>query len=167
MKMIFSILNVIIFVCCFTGCKGDKGDPGIAGLQDEVGTANVFYSHWFSPSAWQGYDTNWYFDTVATGITQAIIDSGVVLAFMKMEGDSVEVRPLPATPTAEFIFLVNYVIPTVGKIRFTLVTNTDLMLSLNTKFRYVIIPGGSSLGKRGIAMLNSYKELIKYYHIPN
>ncbi|MBI1807567.1 MAG: hypothetical protein HYR76_11005 [Ignavibacteria bacterium] len=148
---------------------GPQGPPGATGPQGPVGTANVQYSSWFSPSAWiaDPNGSDFYFDTMASGITQSIIDSGVVLAYVKIAGDSVLVRPLPAIPTAQGIEAWDYVIPAVGKIRFTYVNNATMIPSTSNKFRYVIIPGGVKLGKRAVIDYRDYGALKHYYRIPD
>ena len=153
------LLSLLLFSC--------KGSEGPAGADGPPGSANVQYSAWFSPGTWSGSTFDWFFDTTATGITQSIIDSGVVLAYMKLANDSMLVRPLPAYPTYTSVYVYNYAIPSVGKIRFTVVTNDGLYIpSTLDKFRYVIIPGGMKLAKQSGVNYSSYQSVKEHYHIP-
>lgn len=151
----------------FQGCS--KEGPAGANGQD----AKVYYSEWFSPSAWSGNSGNWYFDANAPDLTQEIVEGGVVLAYAWLGGDqygSSTMRPLPCYAVqANWSFLIHQY----GSIEFT----SDLVAipaTTGNKFRFVAIPGiipaakSGTPGKKSIQELRnmSYTEVCKLYHIP-
>ena len=89
------LFSVFAFLA-FTGCSKD-GAQGPAGLDGQ--NAAVYYSEWFSPTAWSGSAGDWYFSASAPDLTQNVVESGVVLAYVWLVGDvynATTVRPLPA-----------------------------------------------------------------------
>jgi len=148
-----------------TGPQGPTGNTGATGGTGAAGTANVIYSVWFTPATYTTSTifgtTNFDFNKAATGITQAILDNGVVLTYGKLIGynpviwPTSQVAPLPTNitylvgPTANIDTWTAY--STVGNLRINLVSSTNAYTSISNahQFRYVIIPGGV-LGGRGI-----------------
>ena len=137
-----------------------KGSTGPAGPQGPVGTANVIYSPWFLTGT--GWDTTLgapygavaAFDRTAPGITQAIIDSGIVLAYMKGDPTTTltnDVFPLPYSVGAGFGFtdLWDFALNAPGNIRF--LYKSDLPWTTTElgaiSFRYMIVPGGVAGGR--------------------
>ena len=135
-----------------TGTQGPAGPAGATGATGPAGTANVIYSAWFQSGAWTGTGTQYaYFDKAAPGVTAAIRDNGVILAYAKLTGDGTAIRPLPAS-TAQggtSFFLWNYYSTAVGTIRFTCETENTFTVSPTStnEFRYVLIPGGVAGGR--------------------
>ncbi|WP_337042050.1 hypothetical protein [Emticicia sp. 17c] len=141
-----------------TGAKGDKGDPGAAGAngtngsqgakgdKGDTGTANVIYSDWVIPTSsnWQKVsDINYTYTIAESRITQDMVDTGVVLAYVRQNSAS-PAYLLPfslTTPTS----ISNY---NVGMYMGNIVINFLELLepsgkpANNLQFRYVIIPGG-------------------------
>ena len=167
---IISYLFVAFTALVFNGCK-NEGMQGPAGLDGQ--NATVFYSEWFSPSAWSGTSGDWYFDASAPDLTQDIVENGVVLAYVWLGGDlynATSVRPLPAYAVgANWSFLIHIY----GSIEFT----SDLSaqpLSSGNKFRFIAIPGtttalkSASLKSKTEQELRNmtYKEVCKLYNIP-
>ena len=77
-----------------TAQQGPPGPQGPAGQN-----ATVYYSEWFSPTAWSGGSGDWFFAANAPDLTQDIVENGVVLAYVWLDGDlynGSSVRPLPA-----------------------------------------------------------------------
>ena len=110
MKNVTKILCAIAFVIAVSCAKDGATGP--------AGNANVMYSDWFSPAAWtaSGVNETFFFDKAEAKITQSILDSSLVLAFVQLVSDGSNVRPLPAnTGTSTFW---NFHL-TVGNIRFT------------------------------------------------
>ncbi len=149
------------------GCTKD-GNQGPSG-QD----ATVYYSEWFSPSAWSGSAGDWYFDATAPDLTMDIVENGVVLAYCWLAGDlydATTVRPLPAYAVgANWDFLIhNY-----ESIQFT----CDMSVLPNTtgnKFRFIAIPGtitalkSKALNNKSMNDLKNmpYKDVCKLLNIP-
>ena len=124
------------------GTNGTNGSTGATGATGATGTANVIYSVWFTSGTWTNTGTpNAFFTKAAPGITQIIIDRGVVLAYAKLSSDGSNVRPLPATPGTT---IFNYFIAGVGNLQFTnsKLDGSNVNPSATNQFRYVIIPGG-------------------------
>jgi hypothetical protein len=135
------------------GPAGTAGTQGPTGPQGPAGTANVIYSAWFASGAWTGTGTNnAFFDKAAPGVTAAIRDNGVVLAYARLAADATNIRPLPAqTGVGPSAIIWAYFSPSVGNLRFTCDSPTGVVApSVLNEFRYVLI-AGSVLGGRGQA----------------
>ena len=154
----------------FSGCK-NEGPQGPAGQDGQ--NATVYYSEWFSPTAWSGTSGDWYFDASAPDLTADVVENGVVLGYVWLDGDvynSTSVRPLPAFAVgANWSFLIsNY-----KTIEFTSDMTTQPLTSTN-KFRFIAIPGtitalkSASLNTKSVQELKSmsYKDVCKLYNIP-
>ena len=176
MKTKNSIIYVIISfsILLFSGCKGGQGPAGQDGLDGTNGlNATVYYSEWFSPTVWSSATGYWYFDASAPDLTQDIVESGVVLAYVWLAGDlngGTSVRPLPAYAVgANWDFLIYQY----GSIQFTS-TNVSSPLTSENKFRFIAIPGtipalkSASLKNKTVQELRNmpYKDVCKLYNIP-
>ena len=164
MKKLTKILMIaVIAIMASCSKEGPQGPAGTNGTNGTDGNANVMYSDWFDAGAWTlstSGNEKYYFDRPETKITQAILDSGVVLAYTKLTGDGSNVRALPAnTATSTFW---NYIL-TVGNIRFT--TNTGGSPSIDNKFRYVIILSTTHLRLAKPLKDMSYEEVCAAYNI--
>lgn len=187
-----SLLLLLSTLIIIGACRGKKGDPGPTGpvgpqgpqgVQGPIGTANVIYSSWFTPTAWTipGLSSSSAsFDRNAPGITATVISQGTVLAYVQLSGDGGATRSLPATVniSPSIIYQLNYLIPGAGTLRFT--TN-DLQGSFTpattNQFRYVIIPGGVSGGRftsgpaagYSVSQLQSmnYQQVKEMFGIPD
>jgi hypothetical protein len=154
-KMRIVYLSVMAAFLFFTSC-GKDGVPGPAGLDGQ--NAAVYYSEWFSPTAWSGTSGDWYFSASAPDLTQNIVENGVVLAYEWIAGDiysSTTVRPLPAYAVgANWSFLIHQY----GAIEFT----SDMIVQPLTthKFRFIAIPGTSTALKSAALIYKTKSELI-------
>ncbi len=163
-------LFAAIAALLFAGCQkdGPQGPPGLDGKN-----ATVYYSEWFSPTAWSGSSGDWYFEASAPDLTQDIVENGVVLAYVWLAGDVYEgttVRPLPAYAVgANWSFLISQY----GIIEFT----SDMFgppSASGNKFRFIAIPGTIHALKSGTPGYRSeqelkrmsYKEICRLYNIP-
>lgn len=161
------------------GPAGPQGVQGQQGAQGATGTANVIYSSWFTASPWTK-DTvfglwGFNYNQTATGITQQMLDSGVVLTFGRLYGYNSLIWP--AGQVGQLPINISYILggtsytdnwsalvtPGNVHIRFTDDQNYYTSISTAHQFRYIIIPGGA-VGNR-IAQL-SYKEICRQYNIP-
>lgn len=158
------------------GPTGATGPQGPAGPQGPQGTTNVTYSTWYTTLAadWSAGGVAPYFDVfkyvrTAPGVTQAIIDNGLVLAYMKdwiYDSDGSGTTPLHSSTTVQLPFYadVNYTdywdfaIPAAGSIRFMYKSQApwDITVMPGVSYRYVIIPG-SIAGGRGINGETTYE----------
>lgn len=177
-RKVFIPTLILMVVLAFACKKGDTGPQGATG------SANVIYSDWFIPSAWTTTTIFGikHFDYVrqAPAITQAIIDSGVVLTFGKLSGYNPQVWP--AGQIAQLPVSLTYVqgntttdtwsaFDSVGKLRINFVNNLNYYSAISTQhsFRYVIVPGGvkaSNGGRRIDIHSMSYNEVCDLLNIP-
>jgi hypothetical protein len=173
MKTKISIFYVLMVFTAlvFQGCKNESvpGPAGKDGLDGQ--NATVYYSEWFSPPDWSGNSGDWYFDANAPDLTENIVEKGVVLAYVWLDGDlydATSVRPLPDYAIgANWSFLIHQY----GSIEFTSDMNSKPLT--NHKFRFIAIPGtipalkSASLKKYSPEELKSmsYKEVCKILNI--
>jgi hypothetical protein len=169
-RLIAMCLLTVFSAFIFSGCskEGPQGPAGINGKD-----ATVYYSEWFSPSAWSGNAGDWYFAASAPDLTQDIVEGGVVLAYAWLAGDlygGTSMRPLPCWAVgANWGFLIHEY----GSIEFTC-DLTAMPSTTGNKFRFIAIPGtihagkSATVGKKSVEELRSmsYGEVCKLYNIP-
>jgi len=155
---------LLVFSSCKkgdTGPAGATGPAGPAGPTGTTGSANVVYSAWFTPSAYVK-DTvfdlyGFYYDKATTDITQAVLDSGVVLTYGKLDGYNTAIWP--TTQVSALPIVVSYkfsvggityndtwsALVTLGKLKIQFVDDQNYYGSISNahQFRYIIIPGGA------------------------
>lgn len=159
-------LLVAVSILVFTGCKGKDGNDGLDGLD-----TTVYYSEWITPSAWLGNSGDWYFNVDAPDLKADIVESGVILAYVSLDGDvyPAAVRPLPAYAVgANWDFLI----PDYEIIEFTC-DMISMPFTTGNLFRFVAIPGNiktlksASLENISEKELQSmpYKEVCKLFNI--
>lgn len=141
------------------GLTGPAGPAGPVGPQGPAGTANVIYSTWATQSSWA--DTTFAnFSTIgivsrsirtAPGVTQAIIDQGIVLCYVQpLATGGIFTLPTLLNSGANALQLNFMLSP--GKVIFyvsNLNTGSATGLSAAAPYRYVIIPGGVAGGRGG------------------
>jgi len=152
-----TVYLLVVFTFLFlTGCT-TEGPQGPAG--DDGQNAAVYYSEWFSPTSWSGTSGDWFFSASAPDLTQNVVESGVVLAYVWLDGDlynSTTVRPLPAYALgANWSFLIHQY----GSIEFTCDMSTQ-PYNANDKFRFIAIPGTSTALKTAAIKYNTKSKLI-------
>lgn len=195
-KKHFLFLSAVLIIagCNKTGPEGPQGTQGTsgatgvqgpAGAAGSTGMANVIYSDWFTPPSYSvtaitGIN-DFYYDKAATGITQGILDKGVILTYGKLNGYGSSVWPinqvaeLPITLVYQYLGVTQMdrwsAYNTVGNLRINYTNNLgyyyDFMTNTHS-FRYVIIPGGVS-GNRMSGPppdYGDYNAVCKYYGIP-
>lgn len=207
----FSSLSILILaITLFTGCTkegpegpvgatgpqgaaGTPGAPGAPGAPGTPGAGITTYSAWVTTTA-----DNWVttaplgqyvaalrYDRAAPGVTQAIIDNGVVLVYMKnwrVFGfpRATETAQLPYMVDLDFLDYYDYIIPAAGTIRH-LYKSFDPWGAADvagTQYRYIII-AGSVAGGRGAQTETlyggftkdelkkmSYEEVSSIFNIP-
>jgi len=156
-------IGIALTMLIFSGCKKDN----------DVQNTPVYYSEWFSPTVWSGTSGDWYFDASAPDLTADIVEKGVVLGYVWLDGDvysSTSVRPLPAYAVgANWDFLIHQY----GSIEFTSDLTAQPLGTVN-KFRFIAIPGttpalkSASMNTKSAQELKSmsYKDVCKLYNIP-
>ena len=185
--LVILTLGVLQFNCSKEGPAGPQGNAGpqgpagAAGVAGPAGSANVIYSAWFLTGA-AGWDTvtnaphygaHASYDKAAAGVTQAVIDSGIVLAYMKGDpttGLTDDVFPLPYTigPGFGFTDHWDFVLNTAGNIRFLYKSDFPWPAAQlgGISFRYVIVPGGVPGGRMRDPRKMTYDEVCAAYGIP-
>jgi hypothetical protein len=164
------------------GCA--KGDTGPTGPRGPAGPANVIYSEWYSPATWnletEFGTTQRFYSMGSTSLTQAIIDQGVVMVYMRLVGLTPEIVQLPFLVTdvgyqiyyraqADSVKVAYYV----AAAR----TTTPVIIPSQNQVRYVLIPGGvvaataqaaGSTYGREVASLRSmpYADVCRRYGVP-
>ncbi len=176
LKLFMLLLITVSFIISCTkegsaGATGPAGAAGPAGPTGPVGTANVIYSPWVNVT-FTGSGTNWTGFITAPGVTQDIMDKGVVKTYFKF-GTAVYEGNYTNIPTSAAI----YYFLSVGLI------NLRATFAANYPWRYVIIPGGVAGGRLAGAdemfVLQdgntikkteldkmSYEEVCKRFNIP-
>ena len=169
-----SFLLILLSGLFLVNCEGPVGPPGRDGYDGYDGNdgkdADVIYSDWYTPLTWMGQSGDWYFQVASASITESIVESGVILAYVSLPGDVYEdpapVRPLPAYAIgANWAFMI----PDYGLIEFT----SDALNVPGTSgyyFRFILIPSynpalKSTLDKEALKTM-PYKEVCKKFGIP-
>lgn len=129
------------------GCT-KKGDTGAAGATGATGTANVMYSGWQTLNMSFNADDSAYEQTiVADSITQAVLDSGLVLSYIKYTNAS-NVQQVESASTymqeilsLKAINLYSYYYDLSG-----------------VPFRYIVVKGGAAINGRLSNTLQGYTK---------
>lgn len=168
-----------------TGPTGPQGPQGPPGPQGPSGSANVIYSSWFDASTLTWADsTHAMFGTVsrgnraAAGVTTAVVDNGLVIAYHRSATAGVTMLPFTFRNAADIVS-VNTIL-SAGTVTFfvaNLTTGSASGFVPNGEFRYVIIPGSIAGGRimqgaqsagysidelRGMP----YEEVLRLFNIP-
>lgn len=165
------------------GVGGATGATGAAGATGPAGTANVIYSSWLVQSSWAdtallNLGTASRSIRTAPGVTQAILDQGVVLSYFQA-GGSGGIYQLPWLYNfGGDIKQLNQLL-SVGKIIYFIANLTTTNSSGSTvggPIRYIIIPGGVPGGRStGLGGTNysaaelkamSYAQICALFNIP-
>jgi hypothetical protein len=151
------------------GAQGTQGPPGSAGTQGQTGPpgpagANVTYSAWVASVAadWvlgfiapNNYNVEMCYNRTAAGVTQAILDQGVLLCYGKnfTIGAATILPNVQLLPYRESFNGQSYsFVPSVGKIAFTYdpdgtAPTRPVSQLAGISYRYILIPGGISGGR--------------------
>ncbi len=128
------VLSLIVII---TSCT-KKGDPGATGATGAKGTANVMYSSWASlKMSYNSTDSAYEQSITADSITQSVLDSGLVLTYIKYTNSAGQTQVESADTYMETVLglksiqLYSYVYDLTG-----------------VPFRYIVVQGGTPLGGR-------------------
>ncbi|MFT3935050.1 MAG: hypothetical protein QM726_15595 [Chitinophagaceae bacterium] len=120
---------------------------GATGATGATGTANVMYSNWANLRMTYNGDDSAYEQTIAAdSITQAVLDSGLVLCYIKYTNSSGATQVESASTYMEDVLALNSIQLYSYVYDFT-----------GVPFRYIIIHGGTNVGSR----LSSTASLIQ------
>jgi hypothetical protein len=177
---LFAAVCLIIFSCTKTGPTGPQGTQGVAGqagtpgsqgAQGDTGVANVQYSQWI--------DISWIISTnvpgacytnsiAAPAITGQIIDSGIVLVYLRYDSSTNTPNQLPYTfgQVAATSFTIQFSLQTGGLIISSTAPATGTFgaadIDPNAQIRYVVVPPGVSLGND-----YTYERIVPRLKMPN
>lgn len=163
MKTVHLFQCLFVVLCLgFTGCQEDdsptEGPQGEQGPPGEDGNANVIASEWI-PSGFSNTATTFVsFDISDSNLTQSVLDTGLVLAFGRIEGNVISV-PFVYSNKSYYIGILP------GRIRFigSSTNGNNQIFNDCSHFRYVIIPSSTS-GKNNIDFTAmSYEEVMDYF----
>ena len=150
-----------MLICIVTTCKGPDGDTGPAGPQGPQGTAgqngapgpagpagaaNLIVSPWLKVpnTAWQrGQDSTYFLVTHEDStITQAILDSALVMAYYRNDGRPNVVFSLPSANEELTLGYFMQVQNKVGTINFDLIYYSPRItpVDFDLEFRWIIVP---------------------------
>ncbi len=161
------LLSAIIFQNCQPqdGEVGPQGETGATGAQGPAGpagptgTANVQYSPWVTVN-FASNGSTYTANLTAAAITQDVIDKADIRVYWKTSGYTLSL------PYAQIISGTTYSVHQrfyVGRVE--LISSYALTAQ---QFRYVIIPGGTSIGGRKAAIdYGDYEAVKKAHNLPD
>ncbi|SEI56092.1 hypothetical protein SAMN05216327_102461 [Dyadobacter sp. SG02] len=172
-------LWIFLLIYVLIACKGSDGDVGPAGPQGPQGTpgqngaqgpagpkgaANLIVSPWVKVpnTAWQRGDSTYFSVTRPdANITQAVLDSALVIAYYRNEGRPNVVFSLPASNEELTLGFFMQVQNQAGSINFDVTYYAPRLtpIDFDLEFRWIIIPPDKK-GRVNIADLKNY-TLIK------
>jgi hypothetical protein len=156
------------------GPQGPQGEQGAQGPRGNPGTANVIYSNWASLAHNYRDSTidlaNRRINHIAVPqLTQAIMNNGVVLVYMRF--NTTQFMQLPYTITSINAPIVMDYLAVVGKIiitRYNTLTAQPYALPSHLQYRYILIPGGTLAGGKMVDPRTlDYETVKKLYNIPD
>ncbi|MBO9611086.1 MAG: collagen-like protein [Dyadobacter sp.] len=168
-------LWILLLITSIIACKGPDGDVGPAGAQGPqgvpgpngaqgpagpAGAANVIVSPWVkvSHTAWQREDSTYFMVTHPdTRITQAILDSALVMAYYRNDGRPNVVFSLPSANEELTLGFFMQVQNQTGTINFDVTYYKPRLtpIDFDLEFRWIIIPSDKK-GRIAIADLKNY-----------
>lgn len=143
-----------------TGPTGPQGPTGPTGPQGPAGTANVIYGSWVNESnSWAdsvmpslNYMHARVFNVACPGLSQPVLDQGVILAYVRGAYSNNLPLAMPWTlPVSTTTYVETGYRPALGRIAYYFYIPTSSSSSSpvpydrigsNTQLRYVLIPGG-------------------------
>lgn len=158
-----------------TGSQGPAGATGATGPQGPAGTANVIYSAWtaFPAAASQlttsAFSVNYrYFSVSSSRFSQAVLDNGLVLVYIKFAGTTGIATLLPYySPSGENQYEP---ILSAGKLDIrwykpNSMSTAPATLPTSNQYRYIIIPGGTAVRRNAAVDYSDYEAVKKYYNL--
>ncbi len=153
LKLILLLSAVSAF--SIVSCK--KGDTGPQGPQGPAGPDSVMYSDWIQLQMTSINDTVYYQQLNAPAVTQGILDSGIILTYIKDQDGYVY-------HASDYGFYTDFNVGTIEV--YTVGDGSDYY------FRYVIVPGSVSIGGSSTRKLTqkdlqnmSYKDVQKLLNL--
>jgi hypothetical protein len=155
MKNLLKKVVLICLVATFTSCSedGKDGIDGTNGTNGTNGNANVVGTTDFTilPTDWQTTGNLKSVTITNNGVTQNIVNSGIVMVYQKsVSGSSYVALPFSYQGIDRgFAFGLNY-------IQITLSASSPITVTANTVIRAVIIPSSSRMAN---VNWNNYAEV--------
>ncbi|WP_342085478.1 collagen-like triple helix repeat-containing protein [Dyadobacter sp. OTU695] len=176
-------LWILLLICTVIACKGPDGDTGPAGPQGPQGpagqngaagpagpkgAANLIVSPWLKVpnTAWQRNQDSTYFLVTHTDntITQAILDSALVMAYYRNEGRTNVVFSLPSTNEELTLGYFMQVQNQTGTMNFDLTYYAPRAapIDFDLEFRWIIVPPDRR-GRVNVADFKDYALIKQQY----
>lgn len=156
MKTLFKKLFVLFLILTTFSCSED-GATGATGQAGADGNANVIGTTDFTilPTDWQTLGNLKYINLQNNGITQSIVNSGIVMVYQKSNtGNSYTALPFSYQGIDRgFTFGLNYL-----QITLSPYNNSSISITANTTIRAVIIPASNRMANPNVNW-NNYQEV--------
>lgn len=157
------------------GAKGDTGPAGAIGATGPQGPSGVAGNANVTQYTYQSVTFTTNKDYVITNITQAKIDSSLILAYYMTNG-STAWYPVGGIGPSGYYFTRYYVWPATPtsfyfSVRLLTTTNSEYTSAVTfTKFRIIIATASSilNLRRKGQVLpdVNDYESVRQYYNLP-
>jgi hypothetical protein len=158
--------SLFILSCSSDGAQGPAGPAGTNGTNGINGNANVISTNPVTVNStnWIGSNSNalWYTTFSASGITQQIVDKGIVSVFIS--DSSGAWSPIPytfANTSYHYSFGVGFINIYTSSVNLTAISNPGIK-----SFRVVIIPS-SVVSSNKNTNWNDYNEVVKILNLNN
>lgn len=156
MKTLFKKLFVLFLILTTFSCSED-GATGATGPAGADGNANVIGTTDFTilPTDWQTLGNLKYINLQNNGITQSIVNSGIVMVYQKSNtGNSYTALPFSYQGIDRgFTFGLNYL-----QITLSPYNNSSISITANTTIRAVIISASNRMANPNVNW-NNYQEV--------
>jgi hypothetical protein len=160
------LFSILLFVVAIIAVGCGKGTTGPAGPQGPAGPDSVIYGPWtqinlvFNPN-----DDAYEQDLYAPGITQTVLDSGIILTYIGIPNGITVSEVLPASPYVQELYVLD-----------SIYLSSDTTFVNGLDYRYVVVPGAVSDGQmvsgpaKGMTkeqlQTMSYQAAMKMFGIP-
>jgi hypothetical protein len=142
------------------GPAGTNGTNGVNGTNGTNGNANVISTNTVNVTSWTQFGTLWTATITAVGITQAVVDKGVVMVFLQYGNQWVSLPDINGINSMSYDF-------SLGQVELLNANSDGTLPTIPTNpnptiFRLVIIP--ASVIIKGVNM-NNYHEVKAAYNL--
>ena len=144
MKNLIKIISMLLLSISFScskpenGTNGTNGIDGVNGTTGPIGTANVMYSNWISPSFLSANNSLEVAEIIEPKINQSILDTGTILVYVRLGNEVYQLNYYNLALSYSIVYVLSQ-----GKIKIV----RNILPSNGGQFRYVIIPGGISTAR--------------------
>lgn len=162
--LLTSISIVLINGCAKDGAPGAQGPQGTAGTNGTDGTdgnANVIGTNTVTTSSWIASGTSWTTTFTAAGITQNVVDKGIVQVFIQYGSSWWALPDLSGNNSTSFGFSLGEVTLLNSNSNGSQATNPGVQT-----FRVVIITASNLIAHPNVDFKN-YSEIKSTFNLPD